>query len=389
MKKSIVSLSMILLIAFAFVSYITLVSAESEPSSDFHITPALPEGIPQEPLSENTTIGDNYLNTTYATTGALDEVDDEEGNRPLYVLVFGDEEERGTYRSFPGDSFPVRSWINWAKYQIERGDEQLVAKWDIDVRILGFEEWDSDDNIDTMAQRWHELESDTERCLNQWYDGEYWSNYVDAIIGITAQDHWDEVAGLTSGLLDKDQGRIFILLDWQIYWADDNLAQHELSHLYYARDHVYPCCAMAYHAHYQYFIIDDAIWAVFHDIACAYTSYDWCSTCRSIISSYVDLYDEWDYNLLLRHGDPAAPHGTLSYQTTIYCSNLPFEMTISVISNNSDYKFDYWLIDGRSKVHETSITVYVDSEKHIAAYFKAEPTKRSRSGGPGKWALMK
>jgi hypothetical protein len=69
----------------------------------------------------------------------------------------------------------------------------------------------------------------TKQYLRTWYDGEDWSNYVDAIIGITAQETTDNVAGLSPGDVYLDAGRIFTLLKWQAYWADDNLVQHEVA----------------------------------------------------------------------------------------------------------------------------------------------------------------
>jgi hypothetical protein len=114
-----------------------------------------PENVPSESMPENFTTED-YLNTTnpYSdyvdTQGVLDEVDDSEGSNPLYVLVFGDEEERQITR-YVGilDPYPF-NWTGWAELQIERGDESLVANFGIDIRILGFEEWDSDDNAVTL-----------------------------------------------------------------------------------------------------------------------------------------------------------------------------------------------------------------------------------------------
>lgn len=56
------------------------------------------------------------------------------------MLVFADEEEREKTRP--------AGWTGWAKAQLERGDEALVANFGIDIRILGFLEWDSDDSKD-------------------------------------------------------------------------------------------------------------------------------------------------------------------------------------------------------------------------------------------------
>ena len=95
----------------------------------------------------------DYLNTTNSQSNivspmsAIDEVDDIEAHHPIYVLVFGDEEERAIWRTFSG----FHNWISWAKLQIERGDESLVANFGIDIRILGFLEWDSNNELETMT----------------------------------------------------------------------------------------------------------------------------------------------------------------------------------------------------------------------------------------------
>jgi hypothetical protein len=97
MKKIVLAVVILLLLALTFPS-IPKVSATT--AEDLRrVTPALPDGVPREPMPENFTTED-YLNTTNpysnlaSAQGALDEVDDPEGSNPLYVLVFGDEEER-------------------------------------------------------------------------------------------------------------------------------------------------------------------------------------------------------------------------------------------------------------------------------------------------------
>ena len=217
-----------LLLALTFPS-IPKVSATTE---NLWTTPGLPEV--SEPV---------YLNTTNPYSPG--EGNDEEGSRPLYVLVFGDEEERERVRYWKRYAY---DWAGWAEMQLERGDDRLVENFGIDIRILGFKDWDSDDSKDTMEDLWYELESDTEQYLGQWYGGEWWSNYVDAIIGITDQTTTDGAVGKAPGDDYLDQGKIFVLLKWQVYWADDNLVMHEVSHLYYAPDHDPPCCVMANHA---------------------------------------------------------------------------------------------------------------------------------------------
>jgi len=157
---------------------------------------------------------DSYLNTTntYSQTESLGEGGEAEGTNPLYVLVFGDEEERMQQYVYLGSPFNYMSWDEYAGGQLERGDDALVANYGIDIRILGFEEWDSDDSLTTMEELWYELEGDTEQYLNQIYYGEWWSDIVDAIIGITHQVDPNPIAGLSPGSEYLDQGRIFTLL---------------------------------------------------------------------------------------------------------------------------------------------------------------------------------
>ncbi|MBS7615593.1 hypothetical protein KEJ45_00105 [Candidatus Bathyarchaeota archaeon] len=255
---------------------------------DLLVTPALPEDIPKEPYTNSSV---NSLAATFWET-YMDEIDDKEGKHPLYVLVFADEEEMNCWRLFDGYCF---DWKDWATLQIERGDEALIYRFQIDIRILDFLdcEWFSDNNSRSMYSVWRDLEKKTKSYLGQWYEGPYWSQRVDAIIGITAQATPADprpIAGLAPSPSYIQAGRIFVLLKWQVYWADDNLVQHEISHLFWADDHseneIEPCCIMAGHYHYWVHIWEDAGFWVFNYVPCAYTSYSWCSKCEQAILSH-------------------------------------------------------------------------------------------------------
>jgi hypothetical protein len=280
----------------------------SKADTDLRVAYPVPEGIQDSPYSP--TIPENfngtYLNTTnpYAImatpTSAIDEVDDIEGHHPIYVLVAGDEEERTTYRRL-GET-PV-DWKNWAKMQIERGDEALVANFGVDIRILGFIEWYSDDSKTTITDLWYDLESKTKQYLRQVYSGDCWSNYVDAVVGISAQTTTDRCPGAAPGSKLLDQGRIFVVLKWQVYWMDDNIVQHEFSHLFYADDHYVPhhtsCCVMEGDTHWISYIWEDGLWWVFNDIPCCSLTYSWCNEsadifyprqCFSLIDQHKNRY---------------------------------------------------------------------------------------------------
>lgn len=277
MKKSkLMALLCLLLIALTWVNK-PKVSASSVNDG----TPDLPvsDGIPLLP-EEVCERKPKATARIQSPEGALNEVDDFEGDNPVYVLVFGDEEERSCYRYFPGDETPVpiRSWQMWAKCQIERGDEALVSNFGIDIRILGFVNWDSDDSKTTLYDLLYELYSETYGYIGQWWDGEYWSNYVDAIIGITGQSVSDAAGYSFVG------GRVLIV-KWQVYWADDNLVQHEISHWYGVNNHEPNCCVMAQHTHFVGALWEDGLWVILWWIRCVYTSYSWCTTCYNIIWS--------------------------------------------------------------------------------------------------------
>jgi len=324
MKKIILVGLLCLLIAL---SYVDIPSASATNEEDLHVTPGLSQDISREPMPSNFTT-DDYLDTIYSNTSP--QSFEEEGDNPLYVLVFGDEEERPIGRSPSGDS-PVLPWDDWASLQLERGDAALAANFGIDIRILGFEEWDSDDSLDNIYDLWYELESDTEQYLRQWYSGEWWSNYVDAIIGITSQVDPYPVAGLSSGPELLDQGRIFTLLNWQVYWADDNLVQHEVSHLY------------------------------FNDVPCSYTSYHWCIDCHGVIQGNSDRYPIRTLTISASSGGTTTPDpGICAYG---------YGSSVSVTASAySGYTFNYWILDGATN-YGNPITVTMNSDHTLKAYF--------------------
>jgi len=223
---------------------------------------------------------------------------------------------------------------------------------------------------------WDELLADTEHWLHQWYNGEYWSNYVDAIIGITAQatpgDYPYSVSGVSSSHEKLDQGRVFVLLKWQIYWKDDNLVQHEVSHLYYADDHFcinYNHCVMAgwtssaYPGHYIGFLYEDWLWWVGYHVACAYTTYSWCNTynCYQVIQQNSGRYPLRTLTISTSSGGTTNP----APGTHIYGNGL--SVTVSA-SPYSGYAFDYWLLDG-TKFSNNPITVTMNSNHDLKAYF--------------------
>jgi len=396
MKKIVLTVLILLLLALTFPSIPSTPKVSATTTEDLRrVTPALPDDVPREPMPENFTTED-YLNTTNpysnlaGAQGALDEVDDAEGNHPLYVLVFGDEEERGVIRHVgPEGQYPV-IWETWAKLQLERGDEALVANFGIDIRILGFLEWDSDDSIEYMDDPYgwdlcDELLADKGHYLRTWYDGEWWSNYVDAIIGLTAQSTPADdppAAGIAPSLNELNQGIIFVLLKWQVHWMDDNLVQHEVSHLYHAPDHPEPqppapCCAMAYHPHFQWWIAEDGLWWIFDNVGCSKTTYSWCTDCHQTIQQKSGKYPLRTLTISASSGGATNPIPG----TYIYGNGSSVTVTATAYTH---YVFDYWLLD-QATVYGNPITVTMDADHNLEAYFKwvnSLPNTPSRPFGP-------
>lgn len=374
-KKKIALTGLVCLLITLTCTNIPILPVNATSEENLWVTPGLPEEVRKSERISNTTEG--YLNITnmtnpYSEGEPLAEINEVEGSNPIYALVFGDEEERSLLRRLKlvGLDWVDYYWNEWAHLQIERGDKELVANHGIDIRILGYKDWDSDDSIDSMYDLWDELEADTKHYLGQWYDGANWDNYVDIIIGITAQATIENIAGLSSGYEYIDQGRSFTLLKWQTYWADDNLMQHEISHHYHPPGHWDPCCVMAYHKHFQTWINEDALWWVFNTVGCAFTSYHWCTTCNNLLSTYQRLYENADYMLIIRHGIPEEPRGTISPGPGINTYESPTSVTISVVSADPPYHFSHWLVDGKDVRWGNSITISVNSKHTVAAYFR-------------------
>ncbi len=277
---------------------------------------------------------------------ALDEVDDAEGNFPIYVLVFADEDERTWWED---------RGLDWAEYAIsiiEQADEALVANFGIDIRILAtisFDNlWKTEDDLETMYDIWRDLESETYIFQGRHYRGTYWQNYVDAIIGITAHATNDNIAGLAPSNVFLDQGRTYVLVKWQAWWLDDNVVQHEISHLFYTGDHYdNTYCIMGY----RY----------------AYETNTYCADCSNIITLYRRLYENYAHKLVIRHEDPNNPRGQLS-NLGVYTYTNPTTVTVSATNGNWGV-FSKWMLDGKVST-ANPIEVNVNGRHTLVAYFE-------------------
>jgi hypothetical protein len=139
--------------------------------------------------------------------------------------------------------------------------------------------WYSDNSEDKIFDLVDNFAAQKKPYLGQFYNGIFWSDYVDILIGITNQPVSDTVG------VCLDQ---IILVNWycwdhplaDLQWADDNLIRHELSHLFGAPDHVPVCCVMASHEHFIGIIIEDGCtFIVCQNVPCCLTTDKWCQNC--------------------------------------------------------------------------------------------------------------
>lgn len=341
----------------------------------------IPDNIPNEPMSANFTTED-YLNTTNpysdltSRQDALNEVTVPEGSHPLYVLVFVDEEERQAFHCGP-DQYEFWEWENWTKIQLERGDEGLVADFGIDIRILGFVQWDSNNSLTSMYDLWDQLERDTRQYLRQWYNGIYWSNYVDAIIGVTHQATPNDprpISGMAPSFPELDQGKVCVLLKWAPYWADDNLVQHEVSHLFYADDHYDPpCCRMSSTLHYCFYVFEEgAYWLVLSSEPCCSITNSYCNFCLQTIQQNVGRYPIQVLNISVAHGTTDPASGERAYSRGTF-------LNVTASRTESGYYFVYWLLDG-AKSYSNPISVTMDADHNLTARFARASMKTKTNG---------
>lgn len=329
-----------------------------------------------------TTINENLFSVTHKN---VEEIDDEEGPNALYALVFVDEEERSWKHLYKNELF---TWDTWATLHIERGDEYLVEQFGIDLRILGFIEWNTPDDLTSMYDILDNL-IEISQGYSGWIEGQKWSHFIDVIIGITNQGHVDKIIGLACGR--------YILCDWGPVWRNDNLVQHEVSHLFEAPDHTDPCCAMASHTHINTIIIEDGeCWIGLWEIPCALTSYHWCECCYNTISAKKYKFRDWEvkiewsacvkFNPFKIYYSPIL---TEPYAGTYFVHNgktltvkvrqwhgLDF-CSFSVTTYREDLGYECFFIT------QDSITVTGDREWKIKAIYLLVATPQGGSGGGG------
>jgi hypothetical protein len=174
-------------------------------------------------------------------------------------------------------------WLEAAKNIVERGDNYLFETFKANVQIIGWLSWQSNNELSDNAARLHELADDLA----------WGTNTKSVLVGFTGQsmyDGQDEVAGASFN--QKVNQTKALLIHPQAYWADDNLFQHELSHILGLEDHkslypeTLPNCIMSYKTVYIGIWTEDGwAWTILSNVMLTYVTHQYDGECKSTILS--------------------------------------------------------------------------------------------------------
>jgi len=185
---------------------------------------------------------------------------------------------------------PWSNSLNWkdaARNIVERGDNYLYETFDANVQIIGWLTWDSDDSLLDYRDRLHELADE----LN--WNARLRHNLV--LVGFTGQAMFDENGQKVAGCAfnqEKNQTKA-LLINPQAYWADDNLFQHELSHILGLPDHYsnHHDCIMNNGKVYVSVIVEDGwMWPIFDYIPLCYVINYYCFDCAQKLINGLQYY---------------------------------------------------------------------------------------------------
>jgi len=195
------------------------------------------------------------------------------------LLIAADEEFQQIAYWIPPDAY--LGWKDAAENIVERADDPLWKLFRLDLRIAGFVTWDSDDTVLDGEGMLLEALKET-----GFVSGEV----ADILVAFTLQGM--EVAGAT--LPNKNA---VIIEPSEKYWPDDNLLQHEISHVFYARDHedgsdpsYYEECVMSYRPVWTETVSEDGwIFIIYDHVAQAFLTEDYCQECFVTLKEYIPL----------------------------------------------------------------------------------------------------
>jgi len=153
-------------------------------------------------------------------------------------------------------------------------------------QIIAWVEWESDDSITDTGALVEQMVQAT-----GWYHGKVYNGLkADILVG------WTNQAGLShpgSALSGEDA----CVVQYQIWYFDDNIVMHEVLHLYGAPDHSTPSdpsydmdCIMSYRRVPFTAWIEEGVPLTATDCPIGYFTFNVCGVCGSIIYSNLQKY---------------------------------------------------------------------------------------------------
>lgn len=237
-----------------------------------NLAETLPDGLHGEPKFNVPEVSREYTTKTQT----ISEPKPGDVYRKVNVLVAGDEEMTSTKWQYFGESL---HWMTYTKRQIARASSYFYECFRIQLSVEKFATWDSDDSCGAVCPATLE----EVRTELGFYSGMIWEGVrIDILIAWTNQ-----YSPLWAGMADLDNS--VIIMQPQADWIDDNLVQHEFTHLYgipnnhFDFEHI---CVMNQEILFLIYTIEEGQIIYINDwVVIVYGTNDWCAECHQTIKN--------------------------------------------------------------------------------------------------------
>jgi hypothetical protein len=210
------------------------------------------------------------------------EVNVTEGIKPIHVAIAMDEEYLATWGFMPGLVYAIGT--------MERADEALAYHYGIDLRYIAVFSWDSDDSLTRMGDLFGEAQRELTYVFGLLSEN---GQHAEIILALTEQECPDDYPYVVYGIAPYFAVLGFsavTLCNPSAYWVDDNVVQHEVSHLLCNLDD-HPDeqdtqCCMAYYKELIYGWIweDGWLYGPYNsEFPRIFLLYDYCARCDGFL----------------------------------------------------------------------------------------------------------
>jgi hypothetical protein len=203
-----------------------------------------------------------------------------------WVTVAADEEFQKIEYWVPTPEF--LGWKDAAENIIERGDNALMEKIGLNLIVHEWLTWESGDGIRFINE-----------LLNRAIDQIGWKPARGRMLVVFTNQKDLNRAGYAL------RSQHAVIVKPQAYWADDNLLQHEVSHIVGARDHPIDQdidCVMSYYLTPVGVIYEDGWWfLVYRDVPRGYVTEEYCSDCYPLMWGNVTLRNHIQFQGAVSH----------------------------------------------------------------------------------------